>query len=252
MAKRLRPIGHEDRLSVVDHLDELRHGLIVCAAVLVVAFGFCFWQKHRTLHLLNRPLPPVRTTNISPTRSAAWPTTTSRPASTWSAIGGLTKSRRRRTGRSAQARALRRAPAPRPPAPASRAARRQPSADHDRRRRAVHGLADRRVLRGAADLVAAALYELYAFVIPAIRPEEKRVARRSCTWRPVLFLVGRVFTYIVVLPAAVKFLQGYNSNPIPEPRPGKAAVHVRGDDDGGDRAGVRDAADPARAARRRA
>src|SRR6202789_502494 len=55
--KRLRPIGHEDRLSVVDHLDELRSRLIVCAAVLVVAFGVCFWQSSHLLHWLNRPLP---------------------------------------------------------------------------------------------------------------------------------------------------------------------------------------------------
>src|SRR6201986_5621350 len=59
MPKRLRPIGHEDRLSVVDHLDELRSRLIVCFAVLIVAFGFCFWQNHRLLDLLNRPLPAV-------------------------------------------------------------------------------------------------------------------------------------------------------------------------------------------------
>jgi sec-independent protein translocase protein TatC len=56
------------------------------------------------------------------------------------------------------------------------------------------------------------LYELYAFVIPAMRPEEKQVARPLMLVSPALFLVGVVFTYIVVLPAAVKFLQGYNSN----------------------------------------
>ena len=34
---RLRPIGHEDRLSLVEHLDELRTRLIVSIAVLGVA-----------------------------------------------------------------------------------------------------------------------------------------------------------------------------------------------------------------------
>ena len=57
MAQVLRPIGHEDRLSIVDHLDELRSRLIICGAVLVVAFGFCFWQNHALLHILNRALP---------------------------------------------------------------------------------------------------------------------------------------------------------------------------------------------------
>src|ERR1700759_5072542 len=61
MPKRLRPIGHDDRLSVVDHLDELRSRLIVCFPVLIVAFGFCFWQNHRLLNLLNDPLTRTNT-----------------------------------------------------------------------------------------------------------------------------------------------------------------------------------------------
>ena len=52
----LRPIGHEDRLSIVDHLDELRTRLIICGVALVVAFGFCFWQNQRLLDALNRAL----------------------------------------------------------------------------------------------------------------------------------------------------------------------------------------------------
>ena len=49
-------IGHEDRLSVVDHLEELRARLIVCLAVVAVAFGFCFWQNHALLNIINAPL----------------------------------------------------------------------------------------------------------------------------------------------------------------------------------------------------
>ena len=56
MATAIRPIGHEDRLSLVDHLDELRTRLIISAAVLAVAFGFCLWQNHALLHILNKPL----------------------------------------------------------------------------------------------------------------------------------------------------------------------------------------------------
>ena len=55
------------------------------------------------------------------------------------------------------------------------------------------------------------LYQAYAFVIPAMRPNERRVAMPIMIVAPVLFAAGAVFTYIVVLPAAVKFLQGYNS-----------------------------------------
>src|SRR5689334_11029638 len=56
MATAIRPIGHEDRLTLVDHLDELRTRLIISAAVLAVAFGFCLWQNHALLHIINKPL----------------------------------------------------------------------------------------------------------------------------------------------------------------------------------------------------
>ena len=53
---RWRPIGHEDQLSLVGHLDELRSRLIVSLATLAVAFGICFWQNTALLHLIDRPL----------------------------------------------------------------------------------------------------------------------------------------------------------------------------------------------------
>ena len=62
MPRGLGPVGHEDRLSIVDHLDELRSRLIVCAAALLVAFGICFWQNPALLRVLNRPLPASRPT----------------------------------------------------------------------------------------------------------------------------------------------------------------------------------------------
>jgi sec-independent protein translocase protein TatC len=55
--RRVRPITHDDRLTVVDHLDELRSRLIVAAIGFVVAFGLTAWQNHLVLHILNRPLP---------------------------------------------------------------------------------------------------------------------------------------------------------------------------------------------------
>ena len=57
MPRRLRPIGHNDRLSIVDHLDELRSRLIVCLSVLVVVFGVCFAESPpHLLNVLNAPL----------------------------------------------------------------------------------------------------------------------------------------------------------------------------------------------------
>ena len=56
MPRRLRPIGHDDRLNIVDHLDELRSRLIVCGSVLVVVFALCFAESPRLLNVLNAPL----------------------------------------------------------------------------------------------------------------------------------------------------------------------------------------------------
>jgi len=56
MATAIRPIGHEERLSLVEHLDELRTRLIVSAVALAVAFGFCLWQNHALLKIINKPL----------------------------------------------------------------------------------------------------------------------------------------------------------------------------------------------------
>ena len=55
--RRVRAISHEDRLTLVEHLDELRHRLVVCAAVFGVALALCFWQNHLLLEIAAGPLP---------------------------------------------------------------------------------------------------------------------------------------------------------------------------------------------------
>lgn len=57
MARRVRPVSHEDRLTLVEHLDELRTRLIVCISVLGVALALCFWQNHLLLEIASGPLP---------------------------------------------------------------------------------------------------------------------------------------------------------------------------------------------------
>jgi sec-independent protein translocase protein TatC len=57
MARRVKAVSHEDRLTLVEHLDELRARLIVCVAVLGVAFALCFWQNHLLLEIASGPLP---------------------------------------------------------------------------------------------------------------------------------------------------------------------------------------------------
>ena len=55
---RLKPVAHEDQLSLVDHLDELRSRIFVALAALVPALALCGWQNGRIIAILNRPLPP--------------------------------------------------------------------------------------------------------------------------------------------------------------------------------------------------
>lgn len=57
MARRVKAVAHDDHLTLVEHLDELRGRLIVCIAVFIVALGLCFWQNHLLLEIAGGPLP---------------------------------------------------------------------------------------------------------------------------------------------------------------------------------------------------
>jgi sec-independent protein translocase protein TatC len=57
MSRRVRPVSHEDRLTLVEHLDELRNRLVVGAAAFGVALALCFWQNHLLLEIASKPLP---------------------------------------------------------------------------------------------------------------------------------------------------------------------------------------------------
>jgi sec-independent protein translocase protein TatC len=60
MARRVKAVSHEDRLTLVEHLDELRNRLLVCLAVFGVALALCFWQNNLLLEIANGPLPDDR------------------------------------------------------------------------------------------------------------------------------------------------------------------------------------------------
>jgi sec-independent protein translocase protein TatC len=49
-------------------------------------------------------------------------------------------------------------------------------------------------------------------VLPAFSPRERRVAFPLMAAVPFLFMCGVVFGYLIVLPAAVKFLQNFNAD----------------------------------------
>jgi sec-independent protein translocase protein TatC len=66
---RMRAIDHEDRLTLVEHLDELRSRIIVSIAAFGVALALCFWQDNLLLDIANDPLPAgfKKPTTLSPT-----------------------------------------------------------------------------------------------------------------------------------------------------------------------------------------
>ncbi len=81
MAK-FTPISHEDQLTLVEHLDELRTRLMISAGAFIVALSLCFWQNEFLLKIVNHPLKgrePV-------TLGVAEPFTTTLTVSAYSAI----------------------------------------------------------------------------------------------------------------------------------------------------------------------
>lgn len=54
---KIKPISHEDELSLVEHLDELRTRLIVTMVAFGAVLAACFWQNNEILKIVNGPLP---------------------------------------------------------------------------------------------------------------------------------------------------------------------------------------------------
>src|SRR5436189_193232 len=54
------------------------------------------------------------------------------------------------------------------------------------------------------------LYQAYAFLLPALKPTERRFVLPFVILTPVLFIAGVVFSYFIVVPAATKFLLHFN------------------------------------------
>jgi sec-independent protein translocase protein TatC len=52
-----KPADFDERLTLVEHLDELRSRIIVSLVALGAAFALCFWQNERLLEIVNDPLP---------------------------------------------------------------------------------------------------------------------------------------------------------------------------------------------------
>jgi sec-independent protein translocase protein TatC len=146
VARRLGPVNFDDRLTLVQHLDELRTRLIIAGAAFAVAFGLCLWQNHLLLDIANEPLPGDEKL-ITFGVSEPFMTTV-----TVAAYGAIVIA------------------------------------------------------------LPVILYQLYAFILPALTPGERGVALPLLLVIPVLFIAGVVFAYFVVLPAALKFLLNFNDD----------------------------------------
>ncbi len=212
MAKVIRPIGHEERLSIVDHLDELRSRLIICLVALLVAFGVCWWQNHALLDLLNRALPHNSSVTTSQSLgSVASQATKQREADLKSAA--LYKALAASPGLSPQTKQL----AQQADAAVTQAAKALPTTAPAQEKPITLSVGEPftttlTVAAYFALLFALPLliYEGYAFVLPALNPSERRVATPLMMVAPALFMSGVVFAFLIVLPPAIHFLQGYN------------------------------------------
>jgi sec-independent protein translocase protein TatC len=211
VSKVLRPIGHEDRLSVIDHLDELRTRLIISGIAVAIAFGICFWQNHALLSALNRALPDTPSTSQNHLSGSTGDLVNERRGLEQVAAGAsaLANSPRQSTGDRAAAQRIAQG--------ADEAAKALPKATAKKLPITIGvGEPFTTTLTVAAYFallfaLPVLIYEAYAFVIPALNPHEKRVALPLMIFAPALFLTGVAFAYFVVLPPAVRFLQGYNS-----------------------------------------
>jgi sec-independent protein translocase protein TatC len=209
-------IGHEDRLNIVEHLEELRGRLIVSLAALAIAFGFCMWQNHALLRIINKPLAHQTQKQVRAGRGPLGATyTVQQSARTVATQLQLVVSALERPGSGATS--------------ATRASLRGVT---PQLHRAITGLSkapegDKPVTLGIGEpftttigvaLIFAfilalpiILYELYSFLLPALNPDQQRIASSLTLAIPLLFVAGVMFGYFVVLPATVRFFQNFNS-----------------------------------------
>jgi len=216
MAVAAAPIGHEDRLSMVGHLEELRGRLIVSLAALAVAFGFCMWQNHALLHIINKPLAHQTQKQVRAGNGPLGATYTVQQGARTVArqlqvvVGALELPH---SGASPATRAALQGVGP----ALSQAIRRLSKAPEGNKPVTL-GIGEPFTTTIGVALIFAfilalpiILYEIYGFVLPAFSPDERRVANSLVLSIPLLFIAGVTFGYFVVLPAALRFFQNFNS-----------------------------------------
>jgi sec-independent protein translocase protein TatC len=212
---RVRAIGHQDKLSMVGHLDELRTRIIVSLLAFGIAFGFCFWQNHRLLHAINSPLAHQTQQQVrdghGPLGATYQVQEGARDVATQlRTVAGVLQ--RQHEG----------------PAATAALAHVQLRVDQDIRQLSKPPDGNRPVTLGIGEpftttltvtfifalilSLPVLLSQLYGFLTPALSPEQRRHVRPLVLAVPGLFILGVAFGYFAVLPAAVKFFQNFNSD----------------------------------------
>jgi sec-independent protein translocase protein TatC len=231
MARKIAPIRHTDELTLVDHLDELRTRIIYSLAFLTLVFALCFAESNKVLHVITKPIdhalstggskknptPEQRTKNFQTalvvalqgqqtttqsqlavlTAVAAQPGVKETPA-IQAQIEKLTLQSR------AQALSLARLKLQVPPVDI---------------RPVTLGITEPFLVTIMSALYAALLismpfllYQLYAFILPAFTPRERKVALPLMFMVPILFILGVAFGYFMLLPRATTFLLHFNES----------------------------------------
>jgi len=209
----LRPVGYDERLSLVEHLDELRTRLIICVAAFLVCFGVAFWQNDRLLEIMNRPLektafksgsedPFERSANFQQAQKAnlLQQVALYRALAIDDGLSARSREMLRQAERSAAATAAK---------TPSLSAKRPVTLGVGEPFTATFKVAAWAALLLAFPLL---LYQAYAFILPAFSPREREVALPLLLGVPFLFAAGVAFAYYMVLPPAISFLQNFNDD----------------------------------------
>lgn len=227
----MRPISHEDQLTLVDHLSELRRRLLISAATLVAAFAVCFWQNDAILDIVTKPVRETQnlqnpsTSSKDPLEQAARfqqeqaqalralaPALTgvARTFKSLSAAENLTTAQQ--AAIAANSRTLETASRQ-----VAQAAASVPT--NTQRNLVTLGVTEpftaTITIAFYASLLLAMpmlLFQAYAFVLPAFSPGERKLALPLMLMVPALFIAGAAFGYFVVLNRAVEFLQNFNDD----------------------------------------
>jgi sec-independent protein translocase protein TatC len=212
---RVRPVGHEAQMSAVDHLDELRTRLIVSLLAVAVAFGFCFWQNHQLLALVNAPLANQTQQQVRAGHGPLGATysvqrSTRDVANQLNTVVGVLRAEHQ------------------PAAASASLAQVQRRLDQDVHQLSTPPQGNKPVTLGIGEPFTATLMvtlifalilslpvlllQAYGFLMPAVEPEQRRHMLPIVVAIPALFALGVTFGYLVVLPAALHFFQNFNSD----------------------------------------